>query len=56
MTIQVNLKIEIDISPDPGLWEAADEDSKRIYVKDELRNYIDDNFDDLIINSIKIVK
>jgi len=48
--------IEFSIEPDQKLWDEANTVSREEYVKIQLRDYLEDNFEDLVNFSIKSLK
>lgn len=59
MIVEVSFKsFKLEIESNIELWNKADAESKKLYIKNQIQDYIIDNLDDIvddIVDSIKIV-
>jgi hypothetical protein len=44
---------EFSIEPDKKLWDEANSESREIYIKNQLTEYLENNIDELVNYSIK---
>ena len=57
MKVKVNLKpFEFEIDPDADAWKEADEDAKKLYVKERLEEYLKDNLDELAMDGYDVLE
>ena len=48
MKIKTDFKIELEIFPDEKLWKDADDESKKLFIKTAVEDYIKDNIDEIV--------
>ena len=51
--MKINTKIEFEIDPDEKLWDESDDDSKREYITERFKEYIEENIYEIINDIIK---